>query len=176
MVPKVEKKLKELEEDSRDCSLIHTGKGEFDVKEGMTNFCVSLTMRTCTCCKQQITGLPCKHAVRCILRMDYLVEDCCDEAFTVERYKKLYDGIVYPIPNPCMWDKREDLRKLDPPIVERGGGRPPLHKRRESQTQPLSQPNTKGKIGHAGTLRCSSCKQIAHNKLGCGKAKDESGS
>ena len=70
LVPYIHKKLLQIEMKSRNCkNLIHAGQGEFDVTEGHTNFTVRLKDKFCDCRKWQLTGLPCKHAGRCIFRM-----------------------------------------------------------------------------------------------------------
>jgi len=67
-----------IEEESRNClSVFHAGKGEFDVVEGCTNFTVKLRDRFCDCKRWQITGVPCKHSARFILRMKDKLEDYC---------------------------------------------------------------------------------------------------
>ena len=118
--------------ESRNCkNLTHAGQGEFDVTEGHTNFTVRLQDGHCDCRKWQLTGFPCKHAARCILRMKQQVEDYVDDCFTVDTYKNLYNHIVHPISAPQMWETR-NLPTLDPPHLQKKTGRPPLHKRRES--------------------------------------------
>jgi len=132
IVPYVHKKLLQIEMESRNCkNLLHAGQGEFDVMEGHTNFTVRLQDKFCDCRKWQLTGLPCKHAARCILRMKQQLEDYVDDCFTVDTYRQLYNHIVHPISAPQMWESR-DLPTLDPPYVQRRTGRPPEHKRRES--------------------------------------------
>ena len=50
MTPLVEKKLKQLELESINCSnLVPTGRGEFDVREGSINFTVKLGDHYCDC-------------------------------------------------------------------------------------------------------------------------------
>ncbi|KAJ8445066.1 hypothetical protein Cgig2_022586 [Carnegiea gigantea] len=50
-----------------------------------------------------ISGLPCKYAARCILRMNQKLEDYYAHWFLVEKYRKFYDEIIHPIPDSCMW-------------------------------------------------------------------------
>jgi len=76
LLPYVHKKLMQVEMESRNCrNLIHAGQGEFDVTGGYTNFTLRLKDKFCDCRKWQLTGLPCKHAVRCISRMKQQLED-----------------------------------------------------------------------------------------------------
>jgi len=109
LVPYVHKKLLQIEMESRNCkNLIHAGH---------TNFTVRLKDKFCDCRKWQLTGFPCKHAARCILRMKQHTEDYVDDCFTVDMtYKHLYNHIVHPISAPQMWEKR-NLPTLDPSYV-----------------------------------------------------------
>ncbi|KAJ8438610.1 hypothetical protein Cgig2_010394 [Carnegiea gigantea] len=53
----------------------------------------------------------------------------------VEKYRKLYDIIVYPISTPSMWENRT-FPNLDAPYSQVKKGRPKEHKRRDSQPLP----------------------------------------
>ncbi|KAJ8437761.1 hypothetical protein Cgig2_009476 [Carnegiea gigantea] len=112
-------------------SVVHTGQGEFDVVEGCTNFTVKLKEHFCDCKKWHITGLPYKHSAKCILRMKGQLEDYCAPWFSIDNYRKLYENIIHPISDPCMWGDT-NLPTLDPPVELRKRGRPEKYNRRES--------------------------------------------
>ncbi|KAJ8438425.1 hypothetical protein Cgig2_004535 [Carnegiea gigantea] len=65
---------------------------------------------------------------------------------------KLYENIIHPISDPCMWGDT-NLPTLDPPVELRKRGRPEKHNRRE----------------------CKQCKQLGHTSFTCGRPRDESG-
>ncbi|KAJ8428142.1 hypothetical protein Cgig2_011515 [Carnegiea gigantea] len=155
---KKKKKLRLIEEDSRNClSVVHAAKGEFDVVEGCTNCTVKLRDQFCDCKRCQITGLPCKHSARCILRIKGKLEDYCAPWFSTENYRKLYDNIIHPIFDLCI-------------------GRPEKLKRRESQSwSQVPQAEGQGNRHFFGTKRCKQCKQLGHNNLTYGRPRDESG-
>jgi len=172
VTPHVEKKLRMIEVDSRNYSnIVPAGRGEFDVLEGSTNFTVRLTDHFCNCKKWQISGLPCKHAARCILRMNQQLDDYCSQWFSTQKYRNLYDGIIHPISDPCMWGETT-LPVLDPPHELRKRGRPEKHQRRESNSVI---PGEGRKTFPTGTKRCKTCKQMGHNKSTCGRPRDENG-
>ncbi|KAJ8425365.1 hypothetical protein Cgig2_015079 [Carnegiea gigantea] len=121
VTPFVEKKLKKVELESRNCcNLVPTARGEFDVREGSTNFTVKLADHYCDCQRWQVSGIPCKHAARCILRLNHKLDDYCYPWFNVESYRKLYNGIIHPIPDSCFWGASE-RPALDPPFELRRG-------------------------------------------------------
>ncbi|VFQ91172.1 unnamed protein product [Cuscuta campestris] len=138
--------------------------------DGNTNFTVRLRDHACDCNKWQVTGLPCKHATRCILRLNEKLEDYCSHWFSVEKYKGLYDGIIHPIPDSCMWGESSEPT-LDPPREHKKKGRPKKHKRREG----VDDLRIKKKGFAHGTKRCSKCKQLGHNHRTCGQKRDEDG-
>lgn len=137
LVPYVKQKLCEAELEGRDLAgCLHAGAGKFDVKDNRKNFVVQLNQRDCVCGKWQLTGIPCKHAARCIARMKRNPEDYVDHCYNVETYRNLYNRIVHPISDPIMWNPRPNLPELDPPRHQVKKGRPQEHKRRESQFAP----------------------------------------
>ncbi|VFQ94034.1 unnamed protein product [Cuscuta campestris] len=171
VTPFVDKKLRELAMDSRVCSeVVAAGRGEFDVLDGCTNFTVRLREHNCDCSRWQVTGLPCKHAARCILRLNEKLEDYCAHWFSVEKYKGLYDAIIHPIPDPCMWGETSEPN-LDPPKNLKKKGRPKKHKRRDG----IDDRVIKQKRTVHGTKRCGKCKQLGHNHRTCGQKRDEDG-
>ena len=103
--------------------------------------------------------------------MNQKLEDYCAHWFLVEKYRKLYDGIIHPIPDSCMWGETS-LPSLDPPFELRKKGRPQKHKRRES----VAIMQLQGKVRYgSGTKRCKNCKELGHNSLTCGKPRDANG-
>ncbi|KAJ8435063.1 hypothetical protein Cgig2_015568 [Carnegiea gigantea] len=108
---------------------------------------------------------------RCILRMNQKLEDYCAHWFLVEKYKKLYDGIIHPIPDSCMRGKTS-LPSLDPPFELKKKGRLKKHKRRES----IAIMQLQGKVRYgSGPKRCKNYKELGHNSLTCGKPRDANG-
>ncbi|KAJ8438929.1 hypothetical protein Cgig2_033816 [Carnegiea gigantea] len=138
---------------------------------------VRLKDKFCDCRKWQLTGLPCKHAARCIFRMKQQLEDYVEDCFTVEKYKNLYNHIVHPIVAPQMWEKR-NLPNLDPPYAQRKISRPLKHKRRESLNAPLPESQSQQlphKVLRFGTTRCKTCEHLGHNAATYGRPRDEHG-
>ena len=47
-----------------------------------------------------ISGIPSKHAIRCILRERKDLENFVDEAYTIEKYKMAYNAVIYLVKDP----------------------------------------------------------------------------
>jgi SWIM zinc finger len=67
LCPKILKRIQALTLEARACRVFKCGGGEFEIIDGKSTLPVSLVERTCICNKWQLTGIPCKHAVRAIL-------------------------------------------------------------------------------------------------------------
>ena len=103
--------------------------------------------------------------------MNQKLEDYCAHWFLVEKYRKLYDGIIHPIPDSCMWGETSLLR-LDPPFELRKKGRPQKYKRRES----IAVIKLQGRLRYGSdTKRCKNCRQLGHNTLTCESPRDANG-
>ncbi|KAJ8429545.1 hypothetical protein Cgig2_008377 [Carnegiea gigantea] len=77
---------------------------------------------------------------------------------------KLYDNIIHPISDPCIWGET-NLPPLDPPFELRKRGSPKKHKIRESQSWSQAlQAEGQGSRHFSGTKR-----------LTCGRSRDDSG-
>ena len=82
--PFVEKKLKQLKLEFRNCSnLVPVGRREFDFREGSVNFTIKLEDHYFDCQRWQLSGLPCKHAAKCILSLNHKLDDYCCHWFRV---------------------------------------------------------------------------------------------
>ncbi|XP_057518427.1 uncharacterized protein LOC130799342 [Amaranthus tricolor] len=70
LCPNIAKRVQVLCNESRSCRAFISSPGEYEVVEGKSTLAVSLNQRTCLCNVWQLTGIPCKHAMRAILHED----------------------------------------------------------------------------------------------------------
>ena len=98
--PKIQRKLVKLEVDSRTCHVTLVGRGEYEVIAGRTTFTVNLNTHQCNYRVWEISEIPCRYSIRCILRERKQLEDFVDSAYTIDKYMSTYDGIIYPVPDP----------------------------------------------------------------------------
>ncbi|KAJ8422777.1 hypothetical protein Cgig2_008591 [Carnegiea gigantea] len=155
LCPRVTIQLKETEIAGRMCIIIPAGRGLFEVVEGNTHFKVDLNSGCCDCRVWDISGIPCKHAIRCILRDRQDPESYVHDAYTVEKYRAAYDVIMKPVTDPIFWED-SDCPRLGPPEIEVKRGRPPSERRRDGTEKRKS-------FSGSSTLRCSVCKQYGYN-------------
>ena len=86
--------------DNRCCRVTPAGMGEYSVQDGRIKFTVDLNLGHCDCMYWDISGISCKHAIRCILRERKDLENFVDEAYTIEKYKMAYNAVIYLVKDP----------------------------------------------------------------------------
>lgn len=57
------------------CKMIPGGDGRCEVREAGINHSVNMRLRTCACCRWQLGGIPCRHALRVITEKKLNYED-----------------------------------------------------------------------------------------------------
>jgi len=75
---------------------------------------VNLAQRHYDCMVWDISGIPYKHGIRCILRERQDIDLYVHEAYTISSYLKIYDVMMHPIKNP-VFRKQRQCPKLGPP-------------------------------------------------------------
>ena len=157
--PNIKNRLSVLTKHSRFCeTFASTTKATYEVRDGRSFLPVSLTERTCKCGQWQISGIPCKHAIRAIISANKDPADYVAHWFTVPTYKEAYGIPILPIPDQQQWPTLE-CPALEPPTLKRSIGRPPRNRRREEGEQ------RKGK--RSVTVKCKKCGNFGHNSKTC---------
>lgn len=67
-------------------------------------FAVNLSKHSCSCRKQDLSGIPCKHATSAIFNQKQDLKDYNDECYNVDTYKRVYASAVMPISSENMWN------------------------------------------------------------------------
>ncbi|XP_004305302.1 PREDICTED: uncharacterized protein LOC101297363 [Fragaria vesca subsp. vesca] len=118
-----------------DCTLTFNGGDRFEVEtiQGTKNV-VDLRLRTCSCRRWDLTGIPCKHAVSAIYWKRESPEDYVAECYSKKTYMAIYSNFIYPINSTDMWSRCEGPTIL-PPSYSRMPGRPKSTKRKKDQSE-----------------------------------------
>lgn len=136
MTPRTKKDLRKIINQSRFIKLIPGRNEEYEVHEGPCRFAMSLDKRTCSCGWWAISRLPCKYATRVIVYKRVDMEDYCDETFTIETYKRVYNYAIHPIPNRTL-EVDDEHPPLQLPPLKRQPRRPRKARiREESEAGP----------------------------------------
>ena len=125
------------------------------MQDGNTNFTINLNTSYCDCMFLDISGIPCKHVIRCILRERLDPEAFVHEAFSIAKYRLAYGVVIYPVRDQIFWEDR-NLPKLSPPLVDKPGPRRPETSRRKDVTKSKA-------FKRSSTIKCSKYGQYGHN-------------
>lgn len=87
----------------------------------MSQCVVNMDLKTCSCRKWDLTGMPCEHAVAAIRDMsknDISVgepENWVSEVYWLDTWKKVYANVIEPINGPSSWTPSHCPTTLVPP-------------------------------------------------------------
>ncbi|KAL2925270.1 5'-3' exoribonuclease 2 [Bienertia sinuspersici] len=145
-------------DESRLCYAISCGGGEFEVKDGRVQFPIRLDRLVCACGVWQITGIPCKHAIRVIYNEKLEPKDFVSLYYKSIAYKATYSAHIHAMPDSSQWPSY-DLPKIKPPPLKRGLGRPATVRKRGKDEPKKGKRNS--------TVKCSKCNHLGHNLRTC---------
>ncbi|XP_043724216.1 uncharacterized protein LOC122671178 [Telopea speciosissima] len=161
--PNIQKKLENTKIAARQGDLTPIGNEEFEVTYHNYKYVVNLNQRTCTCGEWDLTGLPCKHAMKAIIYQRVNPEDYCDDFFTKEAFLRSYGHIIHPMPDEKYWPPSD--RQVEPPPRPKKIGRP----KKACKKGPDEHATNKnpGKISLRSSHFCKICNQPNHNRRKC---------
>lgn len=124
--------------------------------------------RTCACRRWQISGIPCPHAIACILDRGHDIQAYLSDWFLVETYMRTYENVIHPINGQELWPETGGVRVLPPPWYEASKGRTKKKRRKGSEEMATSQSQSQSHVHTSKKGRvfmtCSSCGEKGHNK------------
>lgn len=162
--PKALDRLNKNIQESRQCQVLHSGRGEFLVICKGTRLVVRLDDRYCLCNEWQISGIPCSHACAAIGWKKDDPKSYVDPFFSKDTYIKAYSEIIRPAVDPIYW-KEDDCEPIGPPPLKRQPGRLTKNRRREvGETE-----GDKKRKRSVGVI-CGNCKYPGHNRRHCQRA------
>ncbi|KAK1257238.1 hypothetical protein QJS04_geneDACA024221 [Acorus gramineus] len=157
--PKIQDVLEKNRLNSRVGHLISVGNDEFEVSIDDASFAVYLREKRCSCGEWELTGIPCIHAVKARRFKRQDPHEYCDPCFHRERAIRIYSHFIHPLSDQFLWPLT-NRDPVEPPIMRRMAGRPRKARVRDTDEAPAS-------LKTGGTVKCSRCKQIIHNKRSC---------
>ncbi|RYR07501.1 hypothetical protein Ahy_B05g074862 [Arachis hypogaea] len=105
---------------------IYAGRDKYEVYNTHGNrkkFVLDLSKRECSCRKYQLAGIPCQHAMSCIMKMCFDVDSYFDDCFKKDTYVRCYEHIIYPVNGSNLWERTLHDDVL-PPVFRKSIGRP----------------------------------------------------
>ncbi|XP_021733021.1 uncharacterized protein LOC110699815 [Chenopodium quinoa] len=160
LCPKIAKMVREISKATSTCRAFQSSPGEYEIHEGKSQFPLSLNSKICSCGAWQLSGIPCKHAVRAMLHAKVDPHNYVSSWYTARTYKQIYKYVINPVPDSSQWPPADaNHPHIHPPKMKRSVGRPSRNrKREEGEDQP-------GK--RSRTIKCSNCGNLGHNARNC---------
>ncbi|XP_021737708.1 uncharacterized protein LOC110704226 [Chenopodium quinoa] len=153
--------LREIIKATSTCRAYQSSPGEYEIHEGRSQFPLSLNNKICSCGAWQLSGIPCRHAIRVMLHAKVDPHNNVSSWYSAKTYKQVYCHAIHPIPDFSQWPPADPNHpnQIAPPKMKRGIGRPSRNRRREEGEE---QPGKRARI-----VRCNSCGNFGHNKKTC---------
>lgn len=165
--PKIRNVLVRNMKDAGECIPMRSDDWHFQIRGPFDQYTVDMQLRTCSCRKWDLNGIPCKHAIWC--KKDD-PERYVHRCYSVDTYKKAYEKSIMPINGSDLWPQCS-LQPPLPPIYKEKKGRPNKLRRREPD-EPPAPGQTKLKKS-SRTNRCSRYGQTGHNVRKCDLGQNE---
>ncbi|KAG8376039.1 hypothetical protein BUALT_Bualt09G0022200 [Buddleja alternifolia] len=121
--PNILTKIEKQREFARNCHPTWAGDDKFEVMHYMENHVVYLNDRHCSCGFFQLCGYLCCHAIVGINNLRLETDDYVDDCFKKERYLRIYNHMVNPVPGMHEYEE-STLGIVNPPNVKTRLGRP----------------------------------------------------
>ena len=169
LCPKIRQKVRKNEDFSANCFATPTpvqGMGVFEVLSNQNTYIVELNMRSCSCRRWQLTGIPCSHVLACLrherIKADLMVASC----YKLSTYVEAYKGSIYPVGDKTEWIRTNGPDIL-PPYYEKKVGRPKRSRRKNPEE--LADGTRLSK--HGVKMHCGYCRDPNHTRRNCLKYK-----
>lgn len=130
----------------------------FEVDDRRVLHIVDLAAKSCDYGAWNVSGIPCKYALPCILYNGLEMCDFINNCYEKNTYLKEYDGMIHPLLDKNVWPHVQ-ADDMNPPPSKRAPGRPKLNRRREVDEVPMHKKKY--------ALRSSVCAKYDHNKRAC---------
>ncbi|CAN1777246.1 hypothetical protein LINPERHAP1_LOCUS13978 [Linum perenne] len=130
-------------------------------------FSVQLDDGKCSCRSWNFTGIPCPHAIICIISEGNDLERYISGWYSVQKYWNTYDSVMIPMDGHTSWVPSQYTPVL-PPMVRKMPGRPKKKRKYTNEDLMARDKNDPTKISRVGRIMtCKSCKKEGHNKRTC---------
>ncbi|KAL4381552.1 uncharacterized protein [Arachis hypogaea] len=169
VLPRIRIKVEKQADASGKWVSTYASRDKYEVTSihgGKEKFVVDLKNHECSCRKFQLSGIPCAHAMTCIRKMCFNVDNFVANCYKKATYSECYQHVVYPVNGPNLWEKTQ-FDDVLPSIYRKSIGRPKLKRNKAADENP-----TRGGVSHEGqNQKCSYYFARGHNKRTCSKKR-----
>ncbi|XP_024176584.2 uncharacterized protein LOC112182337 isoform X2 [Rosa chinensis] len=148
-----------------DCISTFNGGHQAEVENfGGSKNTVDLNLRTCSCRRWDLSGIPCKHAVSAIFQKREDPDDYVAECYLKKTYMAIYSNLIMPVNGMDLWLRGEGPAML-PPQYTRQPGRPKTVRIKDSSEKAKGSGTKLGRVQKS--LKCGNCGVLGHNMKTC---------
>ncbi|XP_072076693.1 uncharacterized protein [Arachis hypogaea] len=165
VLPRIRTKVEKQADASGKWVSTYAGRDKYEVTSihgGKEKFVVDLKNHECSCRKFQLSGIPCAHAMTCIRKMCFNVDNFVANCYKKETYSNCYQHVVYPVNGPNLWVKTQ-FDDVLPPVYRKPIGRPKL-KRNKATDENSSREGVSRDGGH-NKRTCPKKRKVAATSL-----------
>ncbi|XP_048133052.1 uncharacterized protein LOC115750990 [Rhodamnia argentea] len=112
--PRIRMKLDKTKLESRYCIPRAATRSKFEVEVDDDRFVVDLAGKPCACREGDISGIPCRHAISCIIFMKLDIGDYVNDCFKKDAYERCYQ-FPFPIMNGKKMSPKVNGEPIKPP-------------------------------------------------------------
>ncbi|XP_019086294.1 PREDICTED: uncharacterized protein LOC109126863 [Camelina sativa] len=153
-----------------NCAAIPAGPGEYEVKEKKSSYKVHMAMHFCTCRKWEMSGIPCRHALKVISVKKLKVEDYISSWYLTSRWRNEYNAHIDAVRGKNFWPK-SDQTEIQPPPRPISQDKNSVPKRIKERNKSPQKKKSKGKelkvTRERRIIHCGRCFEVGHNIRGC---------
>ncbi|RIA04675.1 hypothetical protein BRARA_K01065 [Brassica rapa] len=149
------------------CKSLPGPTGEFEVSENSMQYAVDMRARTCSCRRWDLTGIPCRHALRVVLdhKKTYKTDNLVSHWYLTSKWQQQYSNSIKPVRGIKFWKPSGESTIYVPPReIPKGRKKNPPQRIKGVNESP-----TKGKkvTQHDRVMHCSRCGLPKHNCTKC---------
>jgi hypothetical protein len=158
IIPSIISTLNDHSKAIKDHEVLRCGDGTAEVTVSTIRHPVSLEQMACSCRSWQVTGKPCSHALAFIAThsRDLEMDDYVHEFYSVEMFRKAYEGVFPPMTSKHLWSRVDLGYKIKKPKLRRKPGRPRVARIKAS-----------GEPGKKKKRECPECHELGHTAKYC---------
>lgn len=164
-MPYVDKVLKWVKDEAKNCKMVQSRLGEWEVEFNEDRFVVDLNGKSCSCYKWDLSGIPCVHAYACIMKRRLLPDDYIHPYYSKDMYVKAYAPYIKPMPGMKDWETTDCEEPL-PPLIKKLPGRP-SHKKRKKGADERERNQSEHVKRTKRQNQCGKCGHLGHNQRVC---------
>ena len=150
------------------CKMVPSSDGRCEVRESSISYSLNMRLKNCACRRWDLSGVPCRHALRIISEKKLNYEDYISAYYLNSRQQQIYADSIRPVNGMCFWNRSGSLVLPPPSLVddtENRKGRKSKPKRKKGKNE---SPTKKKKVSREKRImHCGRCGVAGHNALKC---------